>query len=206
MTNVKTLSIGWLMKVFNTNSYIVYNDKDCVVIDVPLCRKDYISEFLQQNNLIPKAILLTHGHCDHCGGADLLAEKYNIPVYCHQNDLWLAGMVDMNPFRIPANKCHPQPLPKNFIDIGSLHFDIVETFGHTEGSVVYLHEDKMFSGDLLFYRNVGRTDFPESSPEDLKNSLRKLKTFKKDYVVLPGHGQATTLFDELENNEFIKQL
>ena len=89
------------------------------------------------------------------------------------------------------------------LDFGSLHFDVVETFGHTQGSVLLLLEDKMFSGDTLFYRSIGRTDFPESDINLMNNSVEKLKTFTKDYVVFPGHGETTTLFDELQNNPYL---
>ena len=203
MIKIETLKIGWFLTVFTTNCYVVSQGKDCVVIDPPLCQKEYVFDYLQKNNLVPQAILLSHGHCDHCGGVEQLLKKYNVPVYCHQNDLQLASIVAYNPFKIPADNCFPQPYPSMSLDFGSLHFDVVETFGHTQGSVLLLLEDKMFSGDTLFYRSIGRTDFPESDINLMNNSVEKLKTFTKDYVVFPGHGETTTLFDELQNNPYL---
>ena len=81
---------------------------------------------------------------------------------------------------------------------------MLETPGHTTGSVVFLVEDYMLSGDTLMARSVGRTDFAESNPYLMRGSLNKIKLLGKNYIVLPGHGGQTTLQFEKEHNVYLK--
>lgn len=88
--------------------------------------------------------------------------------------------------------------------IGSFDLEVIYTPGHSIGSVVYLYEDIMFSGDTLFMGSIGRTDMVTGSFSQIQESLQKLKTLKKNYYVLPGHGPQSTLDEEKKWNDYLR--
>ena len=89
-------------------------------------------------------------------------------------------------------------------NISNMNFKIIATPGHTNGSICYLLNDKyLFTGDTLFYHSFGRTDFPTGDYNELMKSLEFLSNLNYDYIVLPGHGESTSIFDE---KEFIKNV
>lgn len=189
-----------------TNCTVVQNGKNCVVVDVPF-GADEVINYVAQNNLHVVAVLLTHGHFDHCGGvSDLLQSCNDAPVYVHKKDEELCKTASQNAWGVVCNNCYPTHfLQEGRLQIEDFAFNVLETPGHTGGSVVFLTEDGvLLSGDTLFRGSVGRTDFPESAPFAMKNSLKKVASLQENYRVVCGHGPETTLNDEKMNNIYLR--
>ena len=155
-------------------------------------------------------ILLTHGHFDHILGVNEFKKKHpEAKVVIHKEDeAFLTDTV------LSHSKMHgltQEPVKADVLveDGDVLAFDdtefkVVHTPGHTSGSVVYLLDDLMFSGDTLFQMSCGRTDFPESDPASMRPSLQKLAALNGNYHVLPGHNAFSDLDFERKNNPFMK--
>lgn len=189
-----------------TNSVVLIRGDRCVVVDVPYGADD-LEDYIKTNNLFVEAVLLTHGHFDHCGGVKRLLENLNIsvPVYCDEQDVILCGKAADNIWKIRCDGCKPTALPNgDTFKIGEFEFAVLRTPGHTSGSVVYMCEDIMCSGDTLFKGTIGRTDFPESNKADMRASLNKISRLSNDYRIFPGHGETTTLYEEKRTNVFLK--
>jgi len=150
--------------------------------------------------------LLTHGHFDHCGGVAAFLKSFDVSVYGHENDVTLAQCASKNKWRVRAEDCNIT----NFVNdgdtilLGDFQIKVLHTPGHTMGSVCYIIDENMFSGDTLFHTDIGRTDFNESNPAEMKKSLKKLAEIKEDYKVYPGHEESTTLREEQENNIYLR--
>lgn len=194
-----------------TNSYIVCSDdKNAVLIDAP-ADADYIISQLKENGLTLKKILLTHGHIDHTGAVYDLAEKTECEVYIHSGDnskLYDADLCLSNHLGISFKPYRSAKALENgdIITQDELKFEVISTPGHTSGSVCYICDDVMFSGDTLFYRSVGRTDMIDGDSVKLIESLKKLKKINFDYTVYSGHGTPTSLSDEKALNPYMGRL
>lgn len=202
MIKVKFFNQGQLQ----TNCIVLQNGNKCVVVDVPFNSVD-AQNYITSNELQVEAVLLTHGHFDHCGGVHQLLKRCNseAPIFVSPYDGYLCRNAMNNKWGVTCDNCYTtDELREGMLSVGSFRFDVLETPGHTRGSVVFLCEDYMLSGDTLFSRSVGRTDFAESCPELLPRSLMKLRALKKNYIVIPGHGCQTTLSFEKENNYYLK--
>ena len=190
----------------NTNCYLLQQGNKCVIVDVAY-RCQQLVDYVNSNNLQVIAVLLTHGHFDHCGGVEQLKSGCNlgdVPVYVHQADVKMCHDAKNNWFRIACDNCFPtHNVCEGRLAIDSFTFDVLHTPGHTPGSVVYLLDDMMFSGDTLFYKSVGRTDFPQGDAQALAKSLQKLKQLQIDYKIYAGHGPCTTLQTELNHNPYL---
>lgn len=185
--------------------------RECVIFD-PGClypeEKGKLDGIIRNNALTPKAILITHGHFDHVFGAAHLQKKYGIPAYMSPEDAPLLSGVFSSMFGIDD----PEPFDTtdihdgDVIRFGSHQFDVITTPGHSRGSVVYYcHEEKLLiSGDTLFAGAIGRTDLPGGDYDRLMESLKgKVLGLAPDVDVLPGHGPATTIADEIQKNPFL---
>ena len=182
-----------------TNCYILRQEASskCLIID-PGYEAGRILSVLQQKQLEPEAILLTHGHFDHVGAVQDLAAETDCDVYIAEADLSLPPMITNGKLYYT----HTYPA-SGTLNLAGLAIRVLPTPGHTPGSVCLLVEDTMFSGDTLFQGSCGRTDLPGGSWEQIAASLKTLASLPGDYRVLPGHGGETTLDRERQSNPYL---
>ncbi len=191
-----------------TNCYLCWNTEsgEGFVVD-PGGSPLRISARIAELQIKPVAIVLTHGHFDHFGGAESLQKRYEIPVYIHEADATMLENSMQNlsaPFTgIPITmKSDRLVRDGEVLELVGLPFQIIHTPGHTPGGMsLYLpaeQEDEkpiLFSGDTLFCESLGRTDFPGGSTKTLVRSIceRLLLALPEDTVVYPGHNDATNI-------------
>ena len=197
--------------IISTNCYIVENEetKEAVFID-PAGFSKSMREYIKEEGLEMKAILLTHGHFDHIMGIDAILEQYDIPVYVHEDEEELIKNPVLNESNTYTNGYSfsgAQYLKDGqILKFAGYEFKVFHTPGHTSGGVCYYieSENTLFSGDTLFYSSVGRADFPTSSMSALIRSIReKLMMLPDETIVYPGHMSATTIGHERKHNPFI---
>lgn len=199
--NIETLTVGSL----RTNCYILSEHGQCIVIDAG-AEGEKISDFIEQRFLKVNYVLATHGHFDHIAAVDYLRQRFDCPFHIHKNDAYLLHSAHIMAERFTGEKMDPVPEQDAFIGdksyiLGETSLKPLLTPGHTPGSVSFLAEGKLFSGDTLFKGSIGRTDIG-GSMEAMKNTVEKLKGFDNDMSVLPGHGPETTIGKEKKNNPF----
>lgn len=184
---------------YMTNCYILRQEtsKECCIID-PGYEAGRILSLLEEKQLTPEAILLTHGHFDHVGAVKDLAAETDCEVYISAADLSLPPMITNGP--LYYTNTYPE---SGSLAIAGLSFRVIPTPGHTPGSVCLMVEDALFSGDTLFAGSCGRTDLPGGSWSSISASLKKLAALSGDYRVFPGHGGATTLENERRCNPYL---
>lgn len=197
--------------VINTNTYVAYEGLDGVIIDpaYDVAAAESIKGFAKAEGIVLRAILLTHGHFDHCGGCGLFE---NLPAFISEADAERAKRAEFygkafgNFTALNALTCKPFGTNAEFVDAGGFRFKVIHTPGHSSGSVCYLHKNIIFCGDTLFKYCIGRTDFPEGSDEDMTSSLIKLIALEGDFKLFPGHGESTTLDFEKKHNGYLLKL
>lgn len=201
---IKTVALGQIQ----TNCYLISSEKSALVID-PAFYSKTVEDFLLENEDKERLILITHAHYDHISGAEELRSKTGVKIAIGEienpnlsdNNVNLSGLFgeSLNPFSADILLCDNEE-----ITVGDLSIKTVLTPGHTKGSVCYFINGKLFSGDTLFYRSIGRTDFPTGDYKTLICSINKLfELFDGETEVFSGHGFKTTLNFERENNPFL---
>lgn len=195
---IKTFVLGPLQ----TNTYLLSIDDKAILID-PASKPEKCVELLGDKKLI--AILLTHGHFDHIKAVDGLYKQYKCPVYLHKDDEYLArDKKSGEDFGLVSYiSCPTIHINEGNNKIGPFEFDTIYTPGHTKGSVLYMFDDSIFTGDTLFKGSVGRTDLDGGNQSELIRSLRFFNSLNKDYYIYPGHDQPTTLLNELRYNPYL---
>ena len=158
------------------NCYLVINNGNVLIVD-PGSEFEKIDLKIKQLNLTPIGILVTHHHFDHIGALEQMKDKYKICV-CDSS---------------------------NRIKFDGFDYLILDTPGHTSDSVTfYFNKDFiMFTGDFLFKETIGRTDLETGNALKMKESIDKIKKYPSNTLIYPGHGDTTTLEDELKNNYYL---
>ncbi|MBO5852607.1 MAG: MBL fold metallo-hydrolase [Clostridia bacterium] len=190
---------------FGANCYLVDTDDVRIVID-PFDLNDSIRDFL--NTQKPKYIFLTHCHFDHILGAKKISERFGAEIAIGKADA--IGLSDPYFSLCDMAGCSSEPFyadilfkDNDIFEVGGTKINVLHTPGHTLGSVCYVLENCIFTGDTLFEGTVGRTDFPGGDFATLKNSLQRLKNLSGDYKLYPGHGQWTTMSEEKKTNPYM---
>ncbi len=188
----------------------------CLIIDEKTNQSALVdcTEFSQKmidmiGNTDLRYILLTHGHFDHIIGAKSVKEKYGVKVVISKADepMLSSAKLSLAAFcNAPQNNVEADVIVEDGdkITLGETKIKVMATPGHTSGSVCYIAEDCIFSGDTLFCCSCGRTDFPSGSSDEMMLSLQKLKALDGDYKVYTGHNDLTTLDFERKNNPYMK--
>lgn len=196
--------------IIGANCYLVSGDDFALVID-PGKYDERIAQFLNKNAGVKRYILLTHTHFDHICGAKQLREETNTDILISKEDA--TGLFDpkfslseLFHIRQPIFYADKTLTDGEIISIGSKEIHCIATPGHSPGSMCFLIDDTLFSGDTLFAGSIGRTDFPHSNHNDMVSSLKRLSLLKPETRVLPGHGEETTIEKELATNPFLRNL
>jgi len=205
----------FVLSDFEENAYVVSlkGRDDCVVID-PGMGAERIVEFLQQNRLTPRAILVTHGHWDHIGGITAIRGAWkDAPIFIGENER--SKLTDPNGnlssvFGFPMTTCDADKVLQDdeTFKVAGLTFQALEVPGHSCGHVVYLLNLEevpfVFCGDVLFAGSIGRTDFADGDHNLLIGKIKeKIFPLSDDTFVYPGHGPSTTLKKEKRANPFL---
>ncbi len=201
------------MKIFKfalgqmqANCYLLIEGNDCLLID-PADEASFLLEEIMRRKLTLQALLATHGHFDHVMAVGEIQKSFNVPFYIHKKDLFLLKRIGSTAKHflgfdpvvlVPSNI---KNIKKGEQSIGSFTFEVIETPGHTPGSVCYFFEKEklLFTGDTLFKEGIGRYDFAYSSKINLFTSLEQIFKLPGETEVYPGHGNDS--FIEVEKSQ-----
>ncbi|HBB66399.1 MAG: hypothetical protein A2X28_06890 [Elusimicrobia bacterium GWA2_56_46] len=193
---IKQLKLGPM----DNFSYIVWDKglKEAAVID-PAWQPETVEEFLRKEKLSVRLLLLTHAHPDHANAARyFLGKDKGLALTVHKEDTFLLEP-GIGPLTLLAGD--------EELEIGRVKIEVIHTPGHTPGSVCYLAEGAVFSGDTLFVGACGRADLPGSDPRALRRSLLKLAALPDGTELYPGHsynGDTSTIGAQKEYNIYMK--
>ncbi len=198
-----------LVSAFLQNCSIVActETKEAVVID-PGYESEKIAKVINENNYTVVGYFITHAHVDHVSSITAMVKLFPAPVYMNPKE---KPVLEMLPAWQKKYRFNKGTLPTNFKDIhdkdvisfGKSSVLAIATPGHTPGGTCFLIENNLFTGDTLFERNVGRTDFDFGDSDLLVKSIREnLFTLNEDTIIYPGHGAVTTIKNEKYNNPY----
>ena len=189
--------------MLETNCYIVTDEdtKECAIID-PGADSNTILDYIESNKLKPVAIFMTHGHYDHHMALDEVIDVTGARAYIHESEINRSGQRERH--KLDDNGKLSFYAEGDIIKAGSLEFHIIETPGHSTGSVTLICQDALFTGDTLFRGDCGRTDLEGGSDDIMMLSLKRLSELDGDYEVYPGHAEASTLSYERSFNRYMK--
>lgn len=203
--SVTTLTVGPLQE----NCYLIVDAErgDAVLVD-PGDEAPRIARAVSDCGATLRAIWLTHAHVDHVGAVAPLAEEFGVPVALHPLDQPLYDRAPEIGARYGMQIAAP-PAPAirlqegMVVHVGARAFTVWHVPGHAPGHVVFVNDDMIFAGDLLFAGSIGRTDLPLSDPRAMRHSLERVSDMPPRAVVYPGHGPTTSVAHELQHNPFL---
>ncbi|WP_257161224.1 MBL fold metallo-hydrolase [Corynebacterium cystitidis] len=206
---------GFSAGPYKTNCYVVVGDGAAVVVDPGMHAQGKVGAYLREQGVYLEAIYLTHGHIDHTRDAGALAKKHNAPVYIHAEDEYMLeagdGVAPRTRLLFDADNMTPIPELRYFVDgetvtHAGFTLRVAHAPGHSPGSVLLVHDEVCFSGDVLFRGTIGRTDMAESDPEKMEKSLAGPVWALDDALsVLPGHGPTTSMRMERSSNPYLRR-
>ncbi|MCT7581192.1 MBL fold metallo-hydrolase [Aliarcobacter butzleri] len=178
---------------YQTNCYIVTIDNKDIIIDPGVGALSWI----EANAKNPIAVLNTHGHFDHVWSNQIVKETFDIKLYTPKDDSF---MLTLNPYNMGMPPSYADVLvnPDEEIELEGIKVKFHHFPGHTPGCSAIEIENSLFSGDFIFKGTIGRFDFPNSDAKLMKLSINKILTWKNNFHVYPGHGDKTTLQNEIE--------
>ncbi len=194
---------------YGTNCYLLSGEGFAAVIDPGEISPELLEFVNEESDALEKLIILTHCHFDHIEGVNAVKELWDCPVVISAEEAeglrdnrinlsgyWTSEAVSIKPDRTVTDG--------EEIILGEEKLWVIATPGHTKGSVCYLWENTLFSGDTLFRMSVGRTDLPTASTAELFESLKRLSNLDEATRVLSGHGEETTIGYEKIFNPYMR--
>lgn len=188
------------------NTFLVYDELslEAIIID-PGAKLEELDKYVEDRGLKPIAILLTHGHADHWLGAEYYREKYNLEIYVSKKE---KGLLEDPALNFSKDLIYQDRILKaehffSATDSLPLGLKLMETPGHSPGSVCFMADDFILSGDTIFKQGVGRWDLPGGGLHALINSVAKVLSLPDNKTIYPGHGPETDLEFERKNNPFV---
>lgn len=202
---------------FQENTFVLYDEsKECVIID-PGCyekaEEKELENFISENGLKPLALLNTHCHIDHILGNQFVAEKWNLELHMHKDDLPLLENAGQISKMYGFEKYSGSPYPKHFLkegdvfSFGESELEVLFTPGHAPGHICFYSKkyDFLISGDVIFQMSIGRTDLPGGDYDTLIKSItEKIFPLPGETQIYCGHGPNTVLNYEREHNPFLQ--
>jgi hydroxyacylglutathione hydrolase len=195
---------------FAANCYLVAcgQTKEAVIID-PGADARQILSMVAGEKVTVKYIINTHGHVDHVGANEDIRKALGVPILIHENDGEMSKKphASLSAFVGKMKLAEPDTLLKDGdkLTVGTLVFTVIETPGHTKGSITLALDGALFTGDTLFAGSIGRTDLPGGSFREIISSIKeKLLVYADDTVVYPGHGPESTIGEERKYNPFLR--
>ncbi len=200
---------------FEENTYLIHlpDRQECLIVD-PGLEPMKIAEVIKKKDLVPVAILNTHGHSDHIAGNEFCKQNYPAcPLIIGSGDAPKLSDPQLNlsaPFGLEliSPAADHEVDEGDQLEFGGIQLEVIDTPGHSCGHVVFLCRQStpfvVIGGDVLFQGSIGRTDFPDGNLQQLTAAIhQKLFTLPADTIVLPGHGSPTTIDEEIRNNPFV---
>lgn len=200
---------------FQQNTYLVYDDEKTAYIIDPgnstASENTELSNFISQNGLQLKRLLLTHAHIDHIMGNRFIFDTYGLLPEVHESELFFIKRMPESAAMYGLS-CDPSPFPENYLKeddkilLGKYEFDCLFTPGHSPGSLSFYNKENklLIGGDVLFRGSIGRSDLPMGDHDTLIRSIHeKLLVLDDDVKVFSGHGPSTTIGFERLNNPFL---
>lgn len=192
-----------IINEFAENTYLIIEKKQCIIVD-PGASLDAIKEYIDQEELTIKNILLTHGHIDHIIGVNDLLKEYEVDVYIHETerDFLFDPNLNLSGTMYKKIVVTDKKRVKTFKDNDTFNLDeqiikVIHLPGHTRGSSGFEYKNVVFVGDTIFIDGVGRTDLPTGSNVALEESINKLLNRYSDNTVLySGHGKRSTVLTQ----------
>lgn len=215
--SMKLQIAGFTFNPFQENTYIVYNDKREAVIVDPGCytrqEQQALKDYIDENQLEVLALLNTHAHIDHVLGNDFVCRTYGTKLYLHELDIPTLERAAYAASLYGIEGYEPSPAPDVLIadgetlSFGDISFRVIFGPGHAPGHVAFYNEANglLLGGDILFRGSFGRYDLPGGDLETLKMTIKeKIFTLPGETVVYSGHGPATTIGVEKQNNPILQ--